>query len=124
VFARILEITDDPCFHEGEWKLLDAASIVDTGDGTARNLLIYEWKLRATWKLIAINLKEFRCCAWVRFKSSCTGSNEYVLYDELHDVRYARKAEELRQPGLFIGLDGFQTHLFDVTPVGDIKVSK
>jgi hypothetical protein len=124
LFAQILEITDDPAFHQGEWKLLETASIVDTGDGTARNLLIYEWKLRTTWKLIAINLKEFRCCAWLRMGASFAGDNEYVFYDQLHQVRYVRKAEELRQPGLFIGLDGLQAHLFDVTPVDDIKVSK
>jgi hypothetical protein len=113
VFAKVLGITNDLAFHEGEWKLLDA---VDTGDGTANNLLIYEWKLRSVWKLVAINLKEFRCCAWIRIEGAFSETGDYVFYDQLHDVRYLRKAEELRQTGLFIGLDAYQAHLFDVAP--------
>jgi glycosidase len=110
-FAKMLAITNEQAFHQGEWTLLDA---IDTGDGTAINLVIYEWKLRSTWKLVAVNLKEFRGCAWVRLGEAIGGNGEYVFYDQLHDVRYLRNAHELRQVGLFIGLDGLQAHLFDV----------
>jgi hypothetical protein len=40
---------------------------------------------------------------------------DYIFYDELHDVRYPRKGEELHAKGLFVRLEGFQSHLFDVT---------
>jgi hypothetical protein len=112
LFAKVLGITNEQAFHEGEWKLLD---VVDTGDGTARNLLIYEWRWRSIWKLAAVNLKEFRCCAWVRIGAAVAGDTDYVFYDHLHDVRYVRKAEELKHAGLFIGLDAFQAHIFDVS---------
>ena len=69
------------------------------------------------WKVIAVNLagssvagtRAFRRCGrWA--------AKEYVFYDEFNDVRYIRTAEELSSIGLFVRREGFDAHLFNVSP--------
>ena len=116
IFGKILTITKDAVFHEGQWRLLEMS---DTGDSTSGNLIAYEWFSSAisstpARKVIAVNLSETASHAWVHFDSSLDAAKDYIFHDLLHDVRYPRKGSELRDH-LFVGLEGFQAHLFDVT---------
>ena len=71
--------------------------------------------VRKTWKLIAVNLAGSTSQAYVQFEESALSDKGYIFYDELHDVRYPRTSDELRRLGLFVRLEGFQAHLFDIT---------
>jgi hypothetical protein len=55
--------------------------------------------------------------ARVRFPSGISASQQYTFVDQLHDVRYLRFGEEIAQSGLYVRLDPYRAHLFDVTPV-------
>ena len=114
IFREILTITKEMAFHDGEWRLLE---ISNAGDSTFENLVLYEWRLASTgaWKVIAVNLKETPSQGWVYLGMSVDDGGTYIFYDQLHNVRYPRKGSELREHGLFVRLDGFQAHLFDVT---------
>ena len=116
IFGKILTITKDAVFHEGQWRLLE---ITDTGDSTSGNLIAYEWFSSAisstsARKVIAVNLSETTSHAWVHFDNSLDAATDYIFHDLLHDVRYPRKGSELCDH-LFVALEGFQAHLFDVT---------
>jgi hypothetical protein len=52
----------------------------------------------------------------VNFGDRLLAAKEYVFYDELNDVRYIRSGDELRNPGLFVRREGFDAHLFNVSP--------
>ena len=82
------------------------------------NLVVYEWRSDKAWKVIAVNLAGTPSQAYVQFQESALSGGDYIFYDELHDVRYPRTGEELRRLGLFVRLEGFQAHLFDITPAG------
>jgi alpha amylase-like protein len=112
IFAKVLGIANQAIFHQGDWRLLEIASV---GDATFRNLIAYEWRLAEAWKVLAVNLKPEPAQAWVRFRDATLGGGNYIFYDELHDVRYPRKGDDLSEKGLFVRLDGFQAHLFDVS---------
>jgi hypothetical protein len=117
IFGKILAITKQAVFHEGQWRLLE---IADTGDATSGNLIAYEWfscaaSATPVRKVIAVNLTETTAHAWVRFDDTLDGERDYIFYDQLHDVRYPRKGSELRGQGVFVRLEAFQAHLFDVT---------
>jgi hypothetical protein len=62
-----------------------------------------------------VNLREMPRKGASSFGDSVQADRDYIFYDELHDVRYPRKGEELHAKGLFVRLEGFQSHLFDVT---------
>ena len=112
-FTRLLRITRDDVFHRGEWNLL---SVTPEGDDTAGNLVAYEWRSEKAWKVISINLAGSASQGRVHFGARALAAKDYVFYDELNDVRYIRSADELRSPGLFVRRDGFDAHLFSVSP--------
>jgi hypothetical protein len=113
-FAKILRITKDIVFHGGEWNLLP---VTPEGDDTAGNLVVYEWRSEKVWKVISVNLAGSASQGRVNFGDRTLAAKEYVFYDELNDVRYNRTADELRNPGLFVRREGFDAHLFNVSPV-------
>ena len=112
-FDRILRITKEDVFHKGAWKLLQ---VTPEGDDSFGNVVVYEWRSQEAWKIIAANLAGYASQGRVHFGDRPLSANEYVFYDELHDVRYVRSGDELRDPGLFVRREGFDAHLFDVTP--------
>lgn len=112
-FAKILRITKDAAFHAGAWSLLPVAP---EGDGTAGNLVAYEWQSEKAWKIIAVNLAGSASQGRIRFGNRPLPAKQYVFYDELNDVRYLRDADELRRIGLFVLRGAFDAHLFQVTP--------
>jgi hypothetical protein len=113
LFGKILRITKDSVFHGVEWNLL---SVTPEGDDTAGNLVVYEWRSEKAWKVISVNLASCASQGRVNFGDRPLAAKEYIFYDELNDVRYNRTADELRSPGLFVRREGFDAHLFNVSP--------
>jgi alpha amylase-like protein len=112
-FAKILRSTKESVFHDGEWNLL---FVTPDGDDTAGNLAVYEWRSEKVWKVIAVNIAGCWSQGRVHFGGRLLDAKEYVFYDELNDVRYVRSADELRSPGLFVRREGYDAHLFNVSP--------
>jgi len=108
-----LRITKDDIFHRGDWNLL---TVTSEGDDSSGNLVVYEWRSDKAWKVIAINVAGSASQGRVHFGDRPLASKEYAFYDELNDVRYIRSADELRSPGLFVRREGFDAHLFNVSP--------
>lgn len=113
-FEKILQITKGDVFHQGAWNLLQVSP---EGDATSGNLIVYEWRSEKSWKIVSANLAGYASQGRVHFGDYPFTAKEYVFYDELHDVRYVRSGDELRSLGLFVRREGFDAHLFDVTPV-------
>ena len=88
---------------------------MNEGDDTSGNLAVYQWRSENAWKIIAVNIVGMASQGRVRLGNLVSPSKQYVFYDELHDVRYPRSGEELRNIGLFVRREAFDAHLFDVT---------
>jgi len=112
VFQKILRITKEEIFHKGQWNLL---SVTPEGDGTSGNLVVFEWRWKKSWKLIAANLGTNASQGRVHFGDRPLAAKQYAFYDELHDVRYLRSRDELRNQGLFVRREASDAHLFDIT---------
>jgi len=111
-FEKLLRITKEDVFHKGAWSLLP---VTPEGDGSSGNLLVFEWRWKKSWKLIAANLAGYGSQGRVHFDDRLLRAKEYVFYDELHGVRYVRSSDELRDPGLFVRREAFDAHLFDIS---------
>lgn len=124
LFQKIVEITKQEVFHQGEWNPL---KVIPEGDNSSGNLLVYEWRQQNNpqtnspnngqnkWKVIAVNLSANPAQGRVRWPPNTFASPHYTLYDELNEVTYPRGGAELTNPGLFVRLNPFQAHLFDLT---------
>ena len=111
-FAKILRIAGNDVFHQGAWNLL---VVTAEGDAPPDGLLVYEWHWENSWKVIAVNITGQAAQGRVHFGECPLPEKEYVLYDELNDVRYVRAGDEMRGAGLFIRREAFQAHIFDVS---------
>jgi hypothetical protein len=113
-FAKVLRSTKEDVFHHGQWNLLP---VTPEGDSTSENLIVYEWRSEAAWKMIVVNLSGSAAQGRIRLGDRVSRSKEYAFYDLLDDIRYPRHGEELTDLGLFVRRDAFQAHLFDITTV-------
>ena len=113
-FQKILTLTKQDAFHQGEWNPLAVAA---EGDDTSTNLIVYEWrteKPEKSWKVVAVNLSGTTSQARVTWPENTFPATQYIFNDQLNEVTYPRAGAELRNPGLYIRLAPFQAHLFDV----------
>ena len=113
-YERILKLSNESVFHSGQWQLLE---IQTAGDDTFRNLVAYQWLAKDAWKFVIVNLSDTESQARVRFPAGISPSQQYVFADQLHDVQYLRAGEEIVQSGLYVRLDPYRAHLFDIAPV-------
>ncbi|MFZ0333926.1 MAG: alpha-amylase family glycosyl hydrolase [Candidatus Acidiferrales bacterium] len=113
-YERILQLSNDPVFHSGQWQLLDVSS---AGDDSFRNLVAYQWLSANSRKIVVVNLAADASQGRVRIPDEISASQQYTFLDQLHDVPYPRAGAELIESGLYIRLDAFRAHLFAVTPL-------
>jgi hypothetical protein len=112
-FRKILAITREEVFHLGQWNPLDVSA---EGYISPAGLLVYEWRSEKAWKIVAVNLAAGASQGRVHLGDRVSPTQQYVFYDQLNEVRYDRSGEELHNIGLFVRLEGFQAHVFDITP--------
>jgi hypothetical protein len=65
---------------------------------------------------ITVNLAAGASQGRVHLGERVSPAQQYVFNDELNNVRYDRAGDELHNVGLFVRLEGFQAHIFSVTP--------
>ncbi|HEV2388009.1 MAG TPA: alpha-amylase family glycosyl hydrolase [Candidatus Acidoferrales bacterium] len=112
LYQRLLAITNEEAFHTGRWSLLEAGS---AGNGSNQNLIAYQWRSSKSWKLVAANLSGQTSDGRIALGNAATGAGHWVLSDQLNGVDYARPSAELAG-GLYIRLDPWRAHVFDVSP--------
>ena len=112
-FQKILSLTRENVFHDGKWNMLDVSA---EGYTSPLGLIVYEWRSKQACKVIAVNLAPGASQGRVRLADTVSKTQQYIFYDQLNEVRHDRSGEELHDLGLFVRLEGFQAHIFDVTP--------
>lgn len=110
---RLLYITKKDLFYDGEWQLKEVAS---AGDDNFRNLIAHRWKAKNHLKLIVVNLSQDYSQGRISLKNEISGEMAYIVNDELNDQRYVRKGKDMANPGLHVILEGWQSHVFDISP--------
>jgi hypothetical protein len=112
-YAKILRISDAEVFHAGVWKLLEVTS---AGDGSFENVIAYEWQLEKAWKVVVVNIASGASQARVHFGGEVFSASTCMFADELNEAHYSRSGDEIARMGLYVRLEAFQAHVFDVVP--------
>ncbi|MBI2830897.1 MAG: hypothetical protein HYX79_01405 [Chloroflexi bacterium] len=111
-YERLLAITSDPAFHDGEWSLMDVTRAWD-GNESHQNLLAWSWQHGEKLKLVVVNYSPGQ--AQGRIKVELPGTTQKAVFtDELAGVSYLRDPKEIRNPGLYVDLGTYKAHMFDV----------
>ena len=111
IYARILKIADAPEFHGTGWKLLEVKA---AGDRSSSDLMAYIWRHEENLKLVVVNLGTGTATGQLYLDDDLLTGNTLSFNDLLNNKTYDREASDLKRWGLFIKLDAFGAHIFDV----------
>lgn len=111
IYQRILRTADAPTFHGTGWKLLE---IQPGTDRTNSDLIAYRWKGETGAKLIVVNLGGAAATGRLFLGEDLLAGNTVRFDDQLNDHSYERQTADLKRWGLFIKLEAFGAHIFDV----------
>jgi len=111
-YYKLLRITSDIIFRNGEWTMLDPTPSANS-DFSFENFLIWQWKFENRLMIVAINYSNTTSRCRVKFE---TPKDKMILNlnDVLNSVSYERSVEEINEIGLYIELKPFCSHIFAI----------
>lgn len=110
LYDRILSITREEIFKNGDWTLLEPGKSWYNNE-TYANLLAWEWRCGNERRLIVINYSD--TLSTCRLKLDISGYPENIVFKDLmNDQSYLRSGEEIVSEGLYIELKPYQSHIF------------
>ena len=112
-YDRLLHYTKGDLTHRGTWKLIDPAPAWEDNQ-TYRNLLSWIWYEDEQFKLIVVNYSPEHSQGRVYLPRNLIHKKPMVFHDALTDTLYERKPSNLISYGLYIDLNPWQAHLFDL----------
>ena len=113
LYQRILKLANSPEFHGNGWKLVEMR---DSGDRTSTDLIAYMWPGERGVKLVVVNLSNGTATGRIYFSDDFLASPSFRFDDLLNNQTYERQNADLKRWGLFIKLNAFGAHIFDVKP--------
>jgi hypothetical protein len=111
LYAKLLALTQDDVFHKGEWQLLD---LRPAGDPSFQNLIAYRWRSDKAWKIVVSNLGASPSQGSILLERDVDPSRHYAFVDQLNDRSCEWSGRDLSAGGLFVRLEAYQSHIFDV----------
>lgn len=113
-YKALLSSINDPCFHHGDWHWLEAGS-TEENNPTNQYLLCWYWSYQRKIKLIVVNYAEL--CSQGRISiPNLDDFNETLIFrDRLNNQKYEISKAEFTSKGLYVYLEAFKFHLFDVS---------
>ncbi len=113
-YQRLLTTINEPAYHDNEWAPVEA-NRAWLENNTFRNLLAWAWQNGQGLKLVVINYSDKPAQARLRI-GSLVGhkTGNVAFYDEIAGVRYVRDHAELTADGLYVALEAYKAHIFDV----------
>jgi hypothetical protein len=112
LYAKLLTLTKDDVFHQGEWRLLD---LRPASDPSFQNLIAYRWRTEKAWKIVVSNLAAAPSQGSILLDRDVDPSRRYTCVDQLNDRSCEWTGRDLSVSGLFVRLEAYQSHIFDVT---------
>jgi hypothetical protein len=111
-YDKLLEYVHDSVLHEGEWRLLRVQPAWEKNEGHG-NILAWLWRHGTDWRLVTVNYSADHCQGVIPLPENAFGSQSRVNFqDILSGENYERDVHELYDPGLYVSLNPWSTHLF------------
>lgn len=114
LYASLLGIIQEDAFHAGQWQLL---VVSPAGDGSYENLIAWQWQLGEVVKVVAVNLGANVSAGNIALEWRVDSSSRYSFYDQLNHRAYEWRGADLARSGLYVRLDAFRSHIFDLRKV-------
>lgn len=110
-YDKLLKIRNNPIFFVGNWNLL--CTIQLHRDFTNKNILAWQWKLDNERRIVIVNFSSETVYCRIKFDIE-TQLEKIILHDLLNDKEYERSVSEIINDGLFVHLEAFKSHIFEI----------
>ena len=111
-YNTLLAITGEKIFKNGNWLMLNP-SHTHPANNSFENFLTWQWNLDNEYRIVVINYSHINSQCRIVLELP-TDKEEIQLEDLLTRTIYKRSVNEIRDPGLFIELKGYQSHIFSI----------
>jgi len=111
-YSRLLKATSTDLFRNGDWRLCDRSGWPD--NQSFQNVLAWCWLKDDERALVVVNFGP--AAAQARVKLPCDGlrAAQWRLDDGLSGDHYDRDGSEMREAGLYVDLQPWQCHVFQM----------
>ena len=111
-YQNLLKIVKGEELEKGQWELCKIEPV--SNDNSYENLIAYTWSFVDKNILIVVNFSTYLTQGHVRIKGIRYGSNEWTFRDLLTEEKYTYKGKDLDLHGLYVDLDAWRGHIFDI----------
>lgn len=112
-YDRLLGFGNNSALHDGECKLMEADRAWD-GNESYKNLLAWIWHLDTHTKVVIVNYSPSPSQGRLKLLVPEANIRSITLLDELTSITYVRDPDEVRSQGLYVALEPYHAHLFDI----------
>ena len=106
-----------PVVRDGQWQLLECAPAWD-GNWTCDCFIAFAWQGPDGERLVvAVNYAGNQSQCYVRLPFSDLGGRTWRMRDVMGQATYDRDGDELKSPGLYLDLEPWMYHVFEVTSI-------
>ena len=109
-YERLLNITKDEIFNNGEFTLLNPIQAWSDND-SHKNILSWIWNYKSQSILVVVNYSDKSSVCRIKFEIKLPEEN-INLIDLLNEIDYLRSKKEIISEGLYIQLEPFESHIF------------
>ncbi len=110
-YNNLLNISNHKVFTKGLWSILTPIQLDQ--DFTYKNILSWEWGIGSEKRVVVINYSDTTSYCRVRFNVNRKGET-VKLIDLFDGTEYEREIEEIESLGLFIHLEAYKSHIFEI----------
>ncbi|MFX0186274.1 MAG: alpha-amylase family glycosyl hydrolase [Candidatus Hodarchaeota archaeon] len=114
-YQNLLKIISGKEKGKGQWELCKIEPVAN--DNSYKNLIAYTWSFINKNILIVVNFSTYPTRGHVRIKDVHYGFNEWTFRDLLTEEEYIYKGEDLDTYGLYVDLDAWKGHIFDIKKI-------
>ncbi|MDR3619349.1 MAG: alpha-amylase family glycosyl hydrolase [Paludisphaera borealis] len=115
-YDQLLTVLRAPVVRDGQWRLLECAAAWE-GNWTNDCFIAFAWQgPDGERRLVVVNYADTPSQCYVRLPFEDLGGRTWRLRDRLGEAVYDRDGDGLQAQGLFLDLDRWGYHVFDLTP--------
>jgi len=114
-YHRLLKVTHDDVFRNGQWRLCERSGWPD--NQSCLNILSWCWAGDDELFLVVVNFSNERSQARVRVPRDELRGKTWRLFDPLAGATYDRSGDEMRDSGLYVDLGPWMYHFFRLHPL-------
>ncbi|WP_210405603.1 hypothetical protein [Paludisphaera borealis] len=114
-YDQLLTVLRVPVVRNGQWRLLECAAAWE-GNWTNDCFIAFAWQgPDGERRLVVVNYADNQSQCYVRHPFADLGGRTWRLQDRLGEAVFDRNGDGLQAQGLFLDLDRWGYHVFDIT---------